>query len=65
MNETRASRADHKSSNQTADADSSTTEDAGQWWDYCPACGSRLRNRGCKYVCPTCSYFMSCSDYDQ
>ncbi|NBB75347.1 MAG: hypothetical protein GVY35_17015 [Bacteroidetes bacterium] len=35
------------------------------WWDYCPNCGSRLHNRGCKYRCPTCHYFMSCSDFDQ
>lgn len=34
------------------------------WWDHCPLCGARLHNRGCKYRCPRCRYFMSCSDYD-
>ena len=34
------------------------------YWDYCPNCGSRLHNHGCKYRCPRCYYFMSCSDFD-
>jgi hypothetical protein len=34
------------------------------YWDYCPNCGSRLHNHGCKYRCPRCHYFMSCSDFD-
>jgi hypothetical protein len=37
---------------------------AGCYWDYCPNCGSRLHNQGCKYRCPRCHYFMSCSDFD-
>ena len=34
------------------------------WWDHCPLCGTRLHNQGCKYRCPKCRYFMSCSDFD-
>ncbi len=43
-----------------------TAEDAtpGNYWDFCPNCGARLYNAGCKYRCPRCHYFLSCSDYD-
>ncbi len=34
------------------------------YWDFCPNCGSQLHNQGCKYRCPKCHYFMSCSDFD-
>ena len=34
------------------------------YWDFCPNCSARLENQGCKYRCPRCTYFMSCSDYD-
>ena len=37
---------------------------ACNYWDYCPNCGTRLHNAGCKYRCPRCHYFMSCSDFD-
>jgi acetyl-CoA carboxylase beta subunit len=34
------------------------------YWDFCPNCGAHLYNAGCKYRCPRCHYFMSCSDFD-
>ena len=37
---------------------------ACNYWDYCPNCGMHLHNAGCKYRCPRCHYFMSCSDFD-
>ena len=37
---------------------------ACNYWDYCPNCGTHLHNAGCKYRCPRCHYFMSCSDFD-
>ena len=40
------------------------TPSAQHYWDYCPNCGARLHNMGCKYRCPDCHYFMSCSDFD-
>lgn len=46
----------------SADASSG---DVQNYWDFCPNCGSRLHNQGCKYRCPRCHYFMSCSDFDQ
>lgn len=38
--------------------------DPGAYWDYCPNCSARLYNAGCKYRCPRCHYFLSCSDFD-
>jgi hypothetical protein len=34
------------------------------YWDFCPNCTARLHNVGCKYRCPDCHYFLSCSDFD-
>ncbi|MGH9704876.1 MAG: hypothetical protein ACRD4K_15985 [Candidatus Acidiferrales bacterium] len=30
---------------------------------YCPICFERLGARSCKLVCPSCGYYMSCSDF--
>jgi hypothetical protein len=49
---------------QTPPADEDVRPAAGNYWDYCPNCGARLHNVGCKYRCPRCHYFMSCSDFD-
>jgi len=40
------------------------SEEECEWWDYCPNCSERLQNHSCKYRCPRCHYFMSCSDFD-
>lgn len=31
--------------------------------DYCPTCGTQLRESACKRKCPTCGFFLSCSDF--
>jgi hypothetical protein len=54
----------------TTDGPTASIETAGPGegsachWDYCPNCSTRLHNAGCKYRCPRCHYFMSCSDFD-
>lgn len=30
---------------------------------YCPVCSERLESRKCKLICPSCGYYMSCSDF--
>jgi acetyl-CoA carboxylase beta subunit len=47
-----------------SDTAASGTAASGNYWDFCPNCSSRLYNQGCKYRCPNCHYFMSCSDFD-
>jgi Zn finger protein HypA/HybF involved in hydrogenase expression len=37
---------------------------AGEPWRWCPRCGHELQNEKCKFRCPKCHYFMSCSDFD-
>jgi predicted RNA-binding Zn-ribbon protein involved in translation (DUF1610 family) len=32
--------------------------------EVCPVCSKRLESRYCKFVCPRCGYFMSCSEFD-
>jgi hypothetical protein len=36
----------------------------GESWRWCPRCGHELHNEKCKFRCPRCHYFMSCSDFD-
>jgi len=31
--------------------------------NYCPRCEARLTARSCKLICPSCGYYMSCSDF--
>jgi hypothetical protein len=31
--------------------------------NYCPGCSVRLAPRSCKLICPSCGYYMSCSDF--
>lgn len=37
---------------------------SGEYWRWCPRCGTELHNEKCKLRCPKCHYFMSCSDFD-
>jgi exosome complex RNA-binding protein Csl4 len=30
---------------------------------YCPRCSAHLEARSCKLICPSCGYYMSCSDF--
>jgi hypothetical protein len=38
-------------------------EGAGNASLHCPRCFERLEARSCKLICPSCGYYMSCSDY--
>jgi hypothetical protein len=30
---------------------------------FCPTCGSEMQETRCKLKCPTCGFFLSCSDF--
>ena len=30
---------------------------------FCPNCGTQMLESGCKLKCPTCGFFLSCSDF--
>lgn len=42
----------------------SSTTNEQNYWDFCPNCSTPLQNMRCKFRCPKCHYFMSCSDFD-
>lgn len=33
-----------------------------EYWNYCDNCGTRLQTFRCRYVCPNCGFFHSCSE---
>lgn len=33
-----------------------------EYWNYCDNCGTRLETFRCRYVCPKCGFFHSCSE---
>ncbi len=46
----------------TPETSSKQTRD--MFLDHGPNFGSRIKYDRCKYRCPNCDYFMSCSDFD-
>jgi hypothetical protein len=53
-----ASRADH--ADHLDNADRHVKDEPMQ---YCPSCSKKLQGWSCKLACPSCGYYMSCSDF--
>jgi hypothetical protein len=45
------------------DACALTQDRAAEAMKTCPVCSARLQEHRCKLLCPTCGYFLSCSDF--
>lgn len=52
------------STGSSAKKDAAPDNNPDEYWRWCPRCGQELENQRCKFRCPRCHYFMSCSDFD-
>jgi hypothetical protein len=52
-----------ESSSKDAASDTGPEEKYENPSSFCPVCSARLEAHKCKLRCPTCGYYMSCSDY--
>ncbi|HSE47616.1 MAG TPA: hypothetical protein VLA96_00240 [Terriglobales bacterium] len=43
--------------------ESPASQRAAEVGQYCPTCGAKLKDRGCKLKCEQCGFFLSCSDF--